>query len=81
MLSNILIDVKYGADKASITAYALALHCPPGRGKEVDAPKYLVAGEYQMELVRHDEDGLRKVRKWVLGVIWKQGDSSVMGRG
>ncbi len=80
MLSNIRIDVKDGADTASMTAYALAQHCPPGRVKEVDAPKYLIAGEYQMELVRDDRDRLWKIRKWILHVIWKQGDSSVMGR-
>jgi hypothetical protein len=32
-VSNVGVDVKPGADTASLTAYALAQHCPPGRGK------------------------------------------------
>jgi hypothetical protein len=55
-ISNIRVDVKDGANTASLTCYALAQHCPPGRGK----------------------DGLWKIKKWVLDVIWRQGDRSVM---
>jgi hypothetical protein len=78
MISNIRIDVKDGADTAQLKCYALAQHCPPGRGKEPDGPKYLVAGEYGVELVRGEKDGLWKIKKWVLDVIWRQGDASVM---
>jgi SnoaL-like domain len=78
MISNIRIDHKEGEKTASLTAYALAQHCPPGRGKEPDGPKYLVAGEYSMELVRDEGDGLWKIKKWLLDVIWRQGDASVM---
>lgn len=80
MISNVRMDVKDGADTASLTAYALAQHCPPGRGKEPDGPKYLVGGEYWVDLVRDEGDGLWKIKKWVLDVIWRQGDASVMQR-
>jgi len=80
MISNVRVDVKDGADTASLTAYALAQHCPPGRGKEPDGPKYLVGGEYWIDLIRDDGDGLWKIKKWVLKVIWTQGDASVMQR-
>jgi hypothetical protein len=80
IISNIRVDVKDGADTASLTAYAMAQHCPPGKGREVDAPKYLVGGEYFIDLVRDDEDGLWKIKKFVLKAIWTQGDASVMGR-
>lgn len=78
MISNVRVEVKDGADTASLTAYALAQHCPPGRGKEPDAPKYLVGGEYAMDLVRDEADGLWKIKKWVFNIIWRQGDASVM---
>lgn len=80
MISNVRVDVKDGADTASLTAYALAQHCPPGKGKELDAPKYLVGGEYWIDLVRDEGDGLWKIKKWVLDVIWRQGDASIMQR-
>lgn len=80
MISNVRVDVKDGADTASLTAYALAQHCPPGKGKEPDAPKYLVGGEYWIDLMRDEGDGLWKIKKWVLNVVWRQGDASLMQR-
>ena len=77
-ISNIRVDVKDGANTASLTCYALAQHCPPGRGKEPDGPKLLVGGEYLIDLVKDEKDGLWKIKKWVLDVIWRQGDRSVM---
>ncbi|KAL1859959.1 hypothetical protein Plec18167_006430 [Paecilomyces lecythidis] len=80
MLSNIRIDVKDGADTASLTAYALAQHCPPGRGREPDGPKFLAGGEYWIDLAKDESDGLWKIKKWVLDIVWRQGDASVMQR-
>jgi hypothetical protein len=79
-ISNIRIDVKDGADTAYLTAYALAQHCPPGRGKEPNGPKLLVGGEYLIDLVKDEKDGQWKIKKWVLDVIWREGDRSVMER-
>ncbi|MCJ1304227.1 hypothetical protein MMC08_007039 [Hypocenomyce scalaris] len=80
MISNVRVDVQDGADTASLTAYALAQHCLPGKGKEPDAEKYLVGGEYWVDLVRDEADGVWKMKKWVLDIIWGQGDVSVMQR-
>lgn len=80
MISNVRVDVRDGASTAHLTAYALAQHCPPGRGKEPDGPKYLGAGEYWIDLVKDDKDGLWKIKKWVLDLIWSQGDASVLQR-
>ena len=79
-ISNVRIDHKDGADTAQLKCYALAQHCPPGRGKEPDGPKLLVGGEYDIDLVRDEKDGLWKIKKWILDVIWRQGDASVMQR-
>ncbi|KAJ5815221.1 hypothetical protein N7474_006998 [Penicillium riverlandense] len=80
MTSNIRVNHKEGEETASMTCYTLAQHCPPGRGKEPDGPKYLAAGEYEMDLVFDKADGLWKIQKWVLDIIWTQGDHSVMAR-
>ena len=76
--SNIRIDVKDGADTASLGAFVMAQHCPPGKGLEADGPKFLAGGEYHLDLVLDKTDGLWKVKKWVLDLIWTQGDASVM---
>jgi hypothetical protein len=76
MISNVRIDVKEGEEMASVMAYALAQHCKEGTGREVDGSKFLVGGEYRIEMVK--EDGEWRIRKWVLDVIWRQGDASVM---
>ena len=78
MISNVRVDVKDGADTAFLTAYALAQHCPPGKGIEPDGPKLLVGSEYLVDLVKDEGDGLWKIKKWVLNVSWRQGDASVM---
>ena len=77
-LSNIRIDVKDGADTAHVATTAVAQHCPPGQGKVPDAPKLLVGGQYLVDVVKDKKDGLWKIKKWVLEVIWRQGDASVM---
>lgn len=79
MISNVRVDIKDGADTASMTAYFMAQHCPPGRGKEADAPKFLAGGEYRVDVVKGGEaDGMWKITKMVVDIIWRQGDASVM---
>ncbi|KAE9370270.1 hypothetical protein N431DRAFT_442121 [Stipitochalara longipes BDJ] len=78
MISNLRVEVKDGADIASLTAYTLAQHSPPGRGKEPGGPKYMVAGEYAIDVVKEGKEGLWKIKSGVFTVIWGQGDASVM---
>ncbi|KEY63858.1 hypothetical protein S7711_10045 [Stachybotrys chartarum IBT 7711] len=77
-VSNIRVRVDDGAAVASFTACSMAQHCPPGRGKEPNGPKYLVAGEYSADVIKDNEDGVWKLRKCALKVSWVQGDLSVM---
>ncbi|KAL6787318.1 hypothetical protein J3E68DRAFT_165112 [Trichoderma sp. SZMC 28012] len=77
MISNIRVQVENGADAASLTAYALAQHCPAGKGKDPESPKFLVCGEYSIDLKYDGLDGLWKIKRWMLDVIWTQGDKSV----
>ena len=78
MISNVRVDVKDGASIASLTAYALAQHCPPGKGAEPGGLKYLTASTYALDLVEDESDGLWKIEKFVMKIIWTQGDRSVM---
>jgi ketosteroid isomerase-like protein len=76
-ISMVRVDVKEGADTAALTCTTLAQHSPPGRGREPDGPKYTVGGQYSLDLIKNAA-GEWKVKKWVLNVIWDQGDASVM---
>ncbi|CAK7238145.1 hypothetical protein SEUCBS140593_010371 [Sporothrix eucalyptigena] len=67
-----------GSDTARMTAVSLAQHCPEGRGKEPDGPKYLVGGQYNVDLVRDSADGVWKIKKWVIKINWAQGDASIL---
>lgn len=78
MISGIRVDLKEGALTASLTANALAQHCPPGRGLETDGPKFLAGGKYFIDLVKDNTNGLWKIKKWVLKTIWRQGEASVL---
>ncbi len=77
-VSNMRIDVQDEAQKASLTAYAVAQHCPPGRGREPDGPKFMAGGEYAIDLEKDGASGEWKIRKWVLHLVWRQGDASIM---
>ncbi|KAK9364639.1 hypothetical protein V1509DRAFT_572598 [Lipomyces kononenkoae] len=79
-VSNIRVDLKDGASTASLTAHAVAQHCPPGRGKEPDGPKFLSGSTYFIDLVKDESDGLWKIAKYAMKIIWTQGDASVMHR-
>ncbi|KAJ5851331.1 uncharacterized protein N7529_010716 [Penicillium soppii] len=80
MITNVRVNHRAGEKTASLTAYALSQHCPPGRGAEFAGPKYIAGSEYWIDLVQGDGDGLWKIKKWVIDVIWRQGDPSVIQR-
>ncbi|EPE35066.1 NTF2-like protein [Glarea lozoyensis ATCC 20868] len=79
MLSNVRIDYEKDEDTANMTAYALCQHAPPGQGKQPDGPKYTTGVAYTVGVVRNKEDGLWKISKAVLEVVWTQGDQTIMG--
>lgn len=76
--TNPRVDVHEGADTAVLTATSLAQHCAVGRGKEPDGPKYLVGGEYTVDMIRDSADGAWKIKKWVLKISWAEGDASIL---
>jgi hypothetical protein len=80
MIGNARVDIKEGADTASFFAYLIAQHCATGQGRDPGAPKYTVGGEYEVDLIKDGKDGLWKIKKFVVNVIWNQGDASVMAK-
>lgn len=78
VVSNVRVDVKEGASNATLQCYCSAQHCPPGRGKEPDGPKFMGTVDFTIDLVLERSSGLWKVKKWVLDPLWLQGDRSVM---
>lgn len=81
-LSNIRVDVKPGASEAKVTATAIAQHCRPGpEGAAPGAQKFLAGTMYYIDVVKDAKDELWKAKKWVLKVMWREGDESIMGRG
>jgi hypothetical protein len=79
VLTNVRIDYKDGQDTASMKAFALCQHALPGLGKQPDGAKYATCVDYTVDVVKGKEDGLWKIYKAVLDVVWTQGDHSVMG--
>lgn len=80
MTSNVRVNLEDGANTAKVTAYALAQHCLPGGGNDPNAKKFLVAGEYFIDMIKDEKDGMWKAKKWVMDILWRQGDPSVMQR-
>ncbi|KAJ5273915.1 hypothetical protein N7478_009040 [Penicillium angulare] len=82
MLSNIRVDVQQGAKEATLQCYTLSQHCPLGMGKDVKAPKYLAGAEFMFEMDFHEGDGngdgLWKIRRWIAGLVWAEGDESLI---
>jgi hypothetical protein len=75
--STVRVNLKGGADTATLTAISTAQHCPPGMGRDPTGPKYTTGGEYAVDLIR-DESGVWRIKRLVLRIIWTQGDPSVV---
>lgn len=69
-----------GTDTASLTATSTNVHAAPGTGRDPNGKKYVVGGEYTADLVKDGKDGegLWRIKKIVLNVIWTEGDASLM---
>ena len=78
IISNVRVDIKDGASTASLTAKAIAQHCPPDKGGEPDSLYLMTGAMYFIDLVKNEGDGLWKAKKWVMKLIWRQGDRVAM---
>jgi hypothetical protein len=77
-ISNIRVDVKAGANTATLSAVALAQHAPRGTGPNPGGKKFLAGSQYWIDLVK-EGSGEWKIKKFTTKIIWTQDDPSVMG--
>lgn len=76
--SNIRIEVKDGADTASMTAHAVAYHVRPEDALKLEDTSYTASCLYFIDLVKDSKDGLWKIKKWEIKILWTTGDRAVL---
>ncbi|KAJ9602558.1 hypothetical protein H2200_013101 [Cladophialophora chaetospira] len=80
-LSNIRIDVDNDtADRACMTAYAVAVHYRKDEGMDPTTQHFTSAGIYTMDMIKDSNDGLWKIKKWAVKFVWFDGDRSITAR-
>ncbi|PWY81749.1 hypothetical protein BO94DRAFT_148728 [Aspergillus sclerotioniger CBS 115572] len=78
-INNVRVSLVEGAsNKATITASALAQHYRAGEGNKPGATRLMSGALYFLDVEKHEGDGLWKVRKWVMKLVWTEGDWGVM---
>ncbi|KAF4962265.1 hypothetical protein FSARC_9654 [Fusarium sarcochroum] len=80
MVSNVRIDLKDGSDTAKFTAHALARHYRKGEGKNPKAPRFLTGNIYFVDVARDESDGVWKMKKLEIKMVWCEGDASLLGQ-
>lgn len=75
--SSVRINIK-DARAAYLTCTAFAQHCAPGKGAEPDQPKFGTGSRYFVDVVRGAEDGVWRIERFAMKIVWTQGDASVM---
>jgi hypothetical protein len=78
MISNIRVELKEGADTASMTAHAMSYHLKEETAMTLEDASYRAASLYDIDLVRDSGDGLWKIKKWDIKVLWTTGDIKVL---
>lgn len=76
--SNIRIELKDGADTASMTAHALAYHVRPEDALKPEDISYRASCLYFIDFVKDSNDGLWKIKKWEIKVQWTTGDRALL---
>ncbi|KAF2228735.1 hypothetical protein EV356DRAFT_497516 [Viridothelium virens] len=78
MISNVRVDHKDGADQAYMTAYALAQHYRAGEGMDPGTKRLLSGASYSIDVIKDSGDGLWKIKRWTMKLIWVEGDMSIV---
>lgn len=76
--SNIRIELKDGADTASMTAHAIAYHVSPDDALKLEDTSYTASCLYFIDLVKDSNNGLWKIKKWEIKILWTTGDRAVL---
>ncbi|KAF2679608.1 hypothetical protein K458DRAFT_346581 [Lentithecium fluviatile CBS 122367] len=76
--SNIRVELKDGADTASMTAHAISYHVRPDDALKPEDSSYTASCLYFIDLIKDSNDGLWKIKKWDIKVLWTTGDRAVL---
>ncbi|KAK9416636.1 putative SnoaL-like domain-containing protein [Seiridium unicorne] len=78
-ITNTRINIDAGGTTAKLSANALAQHYRTGTGlaEAGDAPRYLAASFYMLDLVKQG-NGMWKITEFNMKVAWGEGDRSVL---
>jgi hypothetical protein len=80
IISNIRIELEHdNADTARMTAHAISYHVRPEDALKVEDTSYTASSLYDIEVVNVREEGVWKMRRWEMKILWTVGDRSVLG--
>jgi hypothetical protein len=77
-ISNVRINLKHGVEIASMTAHAISYHIRPDDALKQEDTSYTASSLYDINLVKDTNDGLWKIKKWEIKVLWTTGDRTVL---
>ena len=78
VVSNIRVQLKDGQDTAFLTAHAISYHIRPDDALKQEDTSYTAGSLYSIDLVRDGNDGLWKIKRWEIKVLWTTGDKAVL---
>ena len=77
--SNVRVDHQEGGTTAKLTTHAMAQHYRKGEGRNPKAERFLAGSMYWVDLTKDESDGLWKITKFTMKVIWCEGEGSIVG--
>lgn len=76
-VTNIRVDIKEETN-ASVSTTTLAQHFRTGEGNKPGATRYMAGCLYTIDLVKHEKEGVWKIKYFKLKLVWTEGDQDVM---
>ncbi|KAF3002467.1 hypothetical protein E8E13_005214 [Curvularia kusanoi] len=77
-ISNIRVDVGDDDSVAHLTAHAISYHARPEDAFKEEGQMYTAASLYDIGLVRGEEDGVWRIRRWEAKVLWTRGERALL---
>ncbi|KAF2825531.1 hypothetical protein CC86DRAFT_419585 [Ophiobolus disseminans] len=79
VLSNIRIELADdNAETAHLTTTGLTHHMRPDDALDKQDASYTCSCQYNVDLIKDGSDGLWKIKKWEVKVIWTTGDPTIL---
>jgi hypothetical protein len=77
VITNIRVQLK-DEDTACMTAHAISYHNRPEDAFKPEDTSYTAGSLYFMDLIKDETDGLWKMTRWELKILWTTGDKGVL---